>query len=119
MFRTISKIVDQWIALFALIFSFAAAVLVAEWVMRYWIAILAVLATPFVIIFIIGCVNDLIVLKKVRDIKKSIANTPKLTRYAWSSVKSELIEQWKLYKAEGKTPMRRSTIARKKRKEMA
>ncbi len=118
MFKTVNTILDQWVALLALIFGLSAAVLLVDWVMRYWISILVVLVTPFVIIFIIIWVNDLFVLKKVSDIRKCIATTPKLSRYAWSSMKSELIAQWTLYESEGQTPMRRSTVARKKRKEM-
>ncbi len=117
MFKTVNRIIDQWVALLALIFGLSAAVLFVDWVMRYWISILVVLVTPFVVIFIIIWIIDLFVLKKVCDIRKPIATTPKLSRYAWSSMTSELIAQWTLYESEGQTPMCRSTIARKKRKE--
>jgi len=107
MFRLIDRILTQWLQLFLLVGGLWLAVTVLEWIERHWVGLVS-----GVVLFVLLCaatafVRGLPVRLQVRRIRRTIARTPRLPRYAWSSEPAELIRQWKTWQAEGRTPRRK------------
>lgn len=117
-----NKLAAQWGAVLLLVVT----VYTINFVTQHWHLILLALSILLCGLFLRKtkkCAStglsyaEMKILKK--HIQRSIADTPKLQRYAWSDDFEKLHVQWKEFEATGKKPMRKRTANRKLRRALS